>query len=400
MSGRGGLGLTRGATLGPQPLRATVPYQLHSKARPERKDGKSAGKTKSHQLVPGMRRTVSLDAIIGPYLQGHWPKEPEGQGSLPHMDKSTQTPDSWSDRAQGRRGGSGHKRSASWGSAEHLREIAQLKQQLQQRTKAAISWGPDPDSPPPGGHGPKALQTPPGLAPLSRLAPWRCSVEGLNQELEGMFICQPPFIHSKLLEVPDGHRAPVPPQSSSQSDSSTAPLSPTCSSSSTISSCSSPSSSPPPRLPTSPSAAQELPGDLDQGVMAGGEKSLLCPLASDPALLSSSPRPNNTYCFQREPPEGCERVRVCDESSAARRPGPAFISSCPDPNKVNFTPHGGSAFCPVSLLQPPLPSVDLLFHSLAVSPPTGCSARGPASYRAPSPGGSAPRPESTAAAAL
>jgi len=38
-----------------------------------------AGKAKSHQLSSGMRRTMSLDAIIGPYLQGHWPKEPESQ---------------------------------------------------------------------------------------------------------------------------------------------------------------------------------------------------------------------------------------------------------------------------------------------------------------------------------
>lgn len=29
---------------------------------------------------------------------------------------------------------------------------------------------------------------------------------------------------------------------------------------------------------------------------------------------SSSPRPNKTYAFQREPPEGCERVRVCEEA--------------------------------------------------------------------------------------
>lgn len=30
---------------------------------------------------------MSLDAIIGPYLQGQWPKEPE---SSSHKDKSTQ----------------------------------------------------------------------------------------------------------------------------------------------------------------------------------------------------------------------------------------------------------------------------------------------------------------------
>lgn len=41
------------------------------------------------------------------------------------------------------------------------------------------------------------------------------------------------------------------------------------------------------------------------------------PVVLDPSLLqpSSSPRPNKTYSFQREPPEGCERVRVvCEEA--------------------------------------------------------------------------------------
>lgn len=51
---------------------------------------------------------------------------------------------------------------------------------------------------------------------------------------------------------------------------------------------------------------------------------------------------------------------------------PLLTPSCPDPNKVNFTPHGGSAFCPVSLLKPLLPSMDLLFRGLSVSPVTGC----------------------------
>lgn len=41
MSGRSGVGQTRGASLGPQPLKATIPYQLASKARPNWRDGKS-----------------------------------------------------------------------------------------------------------------------------------------------------------------------------------------------------------------------------------------------------------------------------------------------------------------------------------------------------------------------
>lgn len=41
MSSRSGVGQIRGATLGPQPLKATVPYQLAIKPRSSRRDGKS-----------------------------------------------------------------------------------------------------------------------------------------------------------------------------------------------------------------------------------------------------------------------------------------------------------------------------------------------------------------------
>ncbi|TMS22633.1 Protein FAM117A [Larimichthys crocea] len=119
-----------------------------------------------------------------------------------------------------------------------------------------------------------------------------------------------------------------------------------------------------------------------------------------PLLLSSSPGPNKSCCFQREPPEGCEKVRVWEETSTPDQLKPAFISSCPDPNKVNFTPHGGSAFCPVSLLKPLLPSMDLLFRSLSVSPAGSCSSQGTSSCQATSSGNRAapPDPPATAAA--
>ncbi|KAM8729928.1 protein FAM117A [Acanthopagrus schlegelii] len=392
MSGRGGVGQIRGATLGPQPLKATIPYQLASKPRPLRRDGKSAGKAKPHQLSSGMRRTVSLDAIVGPYLQGHWPKEPEGQSSLCRKDKSTQTPDSWSDKSQSRRGSSSsshHKRSASWGSDENLREIAKLKQQLQQqqqqRSKPALSGGHEKERQhgyPQGSCSLGTTQTQPipiPLAPLSTLVPrLRCSVEGLNQELEGVFICQPPHPQHRLLEVPDGHRAPVPPQScssGSQSDPITTPLS-----------FSSSPSSPPTYISTSPPSSEDAPLDLHQGLTDSAEMSLLSPFSSQneadlslPLPMSSSPGPNKSCCFQREPPEGCEKVRVWEEAGTQHHLKPALISSCPDPNKVNFTPHGGSAFCPVSLLKPLLPSMDMLFRSLTISPTGSCSSQGTSS---------------------
>ncbi|KAK7919620.1 hypothetical protein WMY93_010904 [Mugilogobius chulae] len=358
MSSRGGLGQNRGAASGLQPLKATVPFQLSCKPRPNRRE---AAKVKAHQQS-GMRRTMSLDAIVGPYLLGHWPKEVDS--SLCCKDKSTQTPDSWLDDSHRSQVIGCHKRSASWGSAEHLKEIVKLKQQLQQRKS-----GHDKDL-----HGyphensrQGAAQTKPipiPLTPLSTLVPrLRCSVEGLNQELEGMFICQPSPVLQRFLEVPDGHRAPVPSHSSSSGSQSDHASTPFSSSSTSSSPCCSPTS-----ISTSPPTSE----DMHQGLMENTE---ICQMSSSsqnetelPLLLSSSPGPNKSFCFQREPPEGCERVKVWEETSIMDQPKPTAIASCPDPNKVNFTPHGGSAFCPVSLLKPLLPSMDLLFRSLSVSP--------------------------------
>lgn len=185
-----------------------------------------------------------------------------------------------------------------------------------------------------------------------------------------MFICQTSPAHQRFLEVPDGRRAPFPSQScssGSQSDPATTPLS------------SSSASSSPRCSPTDTSTSPPASEDFHQGLL---ESSEMCPMSSLstqsdtelPLLISSSPGLNKSFCFQREPPEGCEKVRVWEETSTMDYLKPAVIASCPDPNKkVNFTPHGGSAFCPVSLLKPLLPSMDLLFRSLSVSPVSGLS---------------------------
>ncbi|KAM9426056.1 protein FAM117A-like isoform 2-T2 [Pholidichthys leucotaenia] len=378
MSGRSG------AALGPQPLKATQPYQLVSKPRPHWRDEKSARKTKPHPLSSGMRRTMSLDAIVGPYLNGHWPKEAEGQIGVPCNDKSTQTPYSWLEKCHGRRGSNGtHKRSASWGSADHLREIAKLKQ-LQQCSKPSASGGHDKGlqhSYPQGHRSLGVTQTQPipiPLKPLSTLAPpLRCSVEGLNQELERMFISHSPYQQQRLHEIPDGHRAPVPQQSrssGSQSDPAATPPSP---SSSTSSPCSSPNCI----CTAQPNSADTQP-DQHQGSTDGTGVSLLSSLSqndADPSLAwlnSSSPGPNKSCCFQRKPPEGCEKVRVWEETSTPHKLKPALVSSCPDPNKVNFTLHGGSAFCPVNLPEPLLSSMGRLYRSLQGSTAGTCSNQG------------------------
>ncbi|XP_075998778.1 protein FAM117A [Genypterus blacodes] len=367
-----------------QPLRATVPYQLLLS-----REGKTADRTAARPPKPTIRRTLSLDAIVGPYLQGQWPKEAEGSAVTCVNDKATQTPSSWAEETRGRRSAGGHKRSASWGSAEHLREVAKLRNQLQKRSRpAAPSAAYEcPHHPQPAGHAAGITQTTP-LMPLNRLAPrLRRSVEGLNLELEEVFVSEKPD-DQQILDVPDGHRAPAPVQrcsSGSQSEPSPPPLD---------SSLLSPSQSPCPLDPT-PLSPSHSPCALNPSLLRPSESPCLmgesepaeceplCPspstllpsFALDPPLLqpcSSSPRPNKSSAFQREPPEGCERVRVCEEAMSSFQDESLLQPSCPDPNKVNFTPHGGSAFCPVSLLKPLLPSMDLLFRGLSVSPVTGC----------------------------
>ncbi|XP_075871822.1 protein FAM117A-like isoform X1 [Nelusetta ayraudi] len=358
-----------------QPLRATVLFQLQRGCR----EVSTADRTAARPPRPTMRRTLSLDAIVGPYLQGQWPKESEGVAVT--CDKATQTPSSWAEETRGRRssGSGGHKRSASWGSAEHLREVAKLRHQLQKRSRHA---------PPPSGcellphaalqagHAAGVTQTLP-LLPLNRLAPrLRRSVEGLNLELEEVFVSEKPDDQHGILDIPDGHRAPGPVQrcsSGSQSEPSPGPLDPSLLSPS-LSPCQlNPS-------PSSPSLMGEPEADDDESSCPSPSPRLLPSFALEPPQLqpcssssSSSPLPSKTCSFQREPPEGCERVRVCEEASLSCCQDEALLQpSCPDPNKVNFTPHGGSAFCPVSLLKPLLPSMDLLFRGLSVSPVTGC----------------------------
>uniref|UniRef100_A0A672HA13 Family with sequence similarity 117 member Aa n=1 Tax=Salarias fasciatus TaxID=181472 RepID=A0A672HA13_SALFA len=248
-----------------------------------------ADRTAARPPKPTIRRTLSLDAIVGPYLQGHWPKDTEGTAVTCVNDKATQV-----------RLMLGYRVSVFSRGGRHQREY-----------------------------------------PLMQ-----CNGDRVSCVFQ-------------ILDIPDGHRAPVPAQrcsSGSQSEPSPGPLDP---------SLLSPSQS--------PSEA------ADCGAACLSPPTSLPSFALDPPLLqpcSSSPRPNKTYAFQRQPPEGCERVRVCEEAMAASQDEPLLQPSCPDPNKVNFTPHGGSAFCPVSLLKPLLPSMDLLFRGLPLPPGSwACSRR-------------------------
>ncbi|XP_078716306.1 uncharacterized protein LOC144934430 isoform X1 [Lampetra fluviatilis] len=196
-------------------------------------------------------------ALTGPYLSGQWPREPPA----PHhalnstcCDKATQTPCTWTDRAPERRS-SLHRRSASWGSADPRREIVKLRQQLQRgKSRGAGEPGVTPGGGGAGGVGgtrdvveppdraapqsehhnarrenngspaaalghthaswPRRDSIPVSSVPLGRwgLAWLRGSLEGLNQELEGVFLHNEDADRTRrqLQNAPDGHRAPLP----------------------------------------------------------------------------------------------------------------------------------------------------------------------------------------------
>ncbi|XP_014330912.1 protein FAM117A-like isoform X1 [Xiphophorus maculatus] len=381
MSGRSG-GAPRGCSNPSlQPLRATVPFQLQRGSAPLCREPKAVDKTAARPPRPTIRRTLSLDTIVGPYLQGQWPREAEAACV---NDKATQTPCCWTEETRGRRSAGGHKRSASWGSAEHLKEVAKVRHHLQKRSRnAPPSAGYElPHGTLLAGQAAGVTQTVP-MIPLNRLAPrLRRSVEGLSLELEEVFVSEKPDDEHEILDIPDGHRAPVPAQRcSSGSQSEPSPSLPSPSLSPCPLDSSLPSGSPchldasrlspsPPPYPMLDPEPAECEGLCSSSSASLPSFALEAPLQQP---CSSSPRPNKTYAFQRIPPEGCERIRVCEEAMSACPDEQLLQPSCPDPNKVNFSPHGGSAFCPVSLLKPLLPSMDLLFRSLSVSPVTGCS---------------------------
>nr|XP_057903689.1 glucocorticoid induced 1a [Doryrhamphus excisus] len=169
------------------------------------------------------------------------------------------------------------------------------------------------------------------------------SMEGINHELEKVFIKDNGEKEElKSLEVPDGRRAPFPPQqrsSSSRGMDTQTPSGPGRSSScSSLSPCPSPAC-PPGSHDSSPYSTEDLLDDPDKD----GESSSPLP------KFASSPKPNNSYMFKREPPEGCEKIKAFEEMSSRQSTSASTpLFSCPDKNKVNFIPTG-SAFCPVKL---------------------------------------------------
>eukprot|EP00075_Anas_platyrhynchos_P019494 XP_027308747.1 glucocorticoid-induced transcript 1 protein [Anas platyrhynchos] len=342
---------------------------------PERRSPSSpvyrVDRPKSQQIRTSgtIRRTSSLDTKTSNLCQ----KISYVGSSVQYVFFSLQTPSCWAEEGAEKRS---HQRSASWGSADQLKEqIAKLRQQLQRSKQSSRhSKEKERQSPLHGNHI-AISQTQASISrsvpmPLSNISVPKstvsrvpCNVEGISPELEKVFIKENSGKEevSKPLDIPDGRRAPLPAHYRSSStrsiDTQTPSVQERSSSCSSHSPCVSPFC-PPESQDGSPCSTEDLLYDRDKD---SGSSSPL-------PKYASSPKPNNSYMFKREPPEGCERVKVFEEMSS-RQPVSTPLFSCPDKNKVNFIPTG-SAFCPVKLLGPLLPASDL---TLKNSPNSGQS---------------------------
>ncbi|NXJ66278.1 F117B protein, partial [Rostratula benghalensis] len=365
-----------------------IRHRRHSpeqgRSSPERKSPSSpvckADKSRPPSSSPSsiIRRTSSLDTLAAPYLAGQWPRDNHGQAAPCMRDKATQTESAWAEEYLEKKRSS-HKRSSSWGSNEQLKEIAKLRQQLQ-RSKHSSRHHRDKDrhSPFHGNHA--AINHSQAPIPKNALVPvvpitkstgsrFRNSVEGLNQEIE-IIIKETGDKEEQLVpqDIPDGHRAPPPLVQRSSSTRSIDTQTPGGADRGSNNSSRSQSVSPASFLTISNEGSEESPCSTDDLLADSRDKENgnNSPLPK----YATSPKPNNSYMFKREPPEGCEKVKVFEESlPKPLHEIPAFY--CPDKNKVNFIPKSGSAFCLVSILKPLLPTQDLTLkgttHSLTVS---------------------------------
>ncbi|XP_039189128.1 protein FAM117A isoform X3 [Crotalus tigris] len=314
-----------------------------------------------------IQHTSSLDTILGSYLMGQWPRDAEGL-PLSHMsDKSTQTPVSWYESEV--RKVTDHKRSASWNNMDHRREIAKLKQQLQ-RTKLAV-WNSKEKAQSFSTQGNHSMVPSIKASPLASFpVPTTVSIspslhnsfDSISQELEEMFVKEQGDEELlRILDVPDGHRAPLPFQRNT--DDSLLPHLENSSLCSSLSLSPSPSAAlrQSPHSPAQIITDEALPRALDKLVLEdkGRENGITSPVLA----FALSPRPNHTYVFKREPPEGCEKIHASEEIVSDL----PVLPSSPDKNKVYFNPTG-SAFCQFSLVKSLIPKVNILYRDFSSSP--------------------------------
>ncbi|XP_041367236.1 glucocorticoid-induced transcript 1 protein-like [Gigantopelta aegis] len=342
-----------------------------SRLSPERKSPASPSlkeKTKSHKQspVPSLWRASSLDTI---YLAGQWPKDINPYHHYQNSgvftcEKSTQTPEEWDTRQNDRKRDKGHTRSASFGQADQLKVL--IKQRLQ-KTKEGSKQNESAkrQSPVQGKHSALSLTAPPAFSkaivipaasriPVKSMSRYqRNSVEGLNTEIEKLVLKAVPGneVESDLIrpqEIPDGHRAPVPEvrvvNSTMRSVDTQTPSAQLDEPRATSSNSRSDSISP--AIPIMPGTMDSSrPSSRSESADSKSDKELVDSPEPSIAKFVSSPKPNTSRDFVREPPDGCEKVKVIEEN---RHPVIKDSLFCPvKPSQLVFKPSQNSAFYPL-----------------------------------------------------
>ncbi|EDO41409.1 predicted protein [Nematostella vectensis] len=333
----------------------TSPSPNVAKCKVERPKPLKAGSTSSFTQL---RRTSSLDAISGTYLSGQWPRANETSSYGPLVcHKSTQTP-TW-DESEIDEPSYRPKRSNSWSSADHMRE--KLRQQrIKQGSNRSPSYGRQ--SPLHGDHAiQKATQS--VAIPIPKITRsseghQRRSLEELNTEIQKLVLRpgdDPAEV--KLIEPVDGRKAPIPDILSIGSPFPTVDMhtqtqaenqdSQESSRSHSASPCypimaGTTDSKPPSRCSSGegPTMTDSAPTDGSNGIEnASADESTIDPPSSQ--KYASSPKPNKSYTFAREPPDGAEKVPLYVEDNESFEK-PSFTG--PDKTKVKIIFSNGSAF--------------------------------------------------------
>lgn len=359
--------------------RSPVTDSRHS---PDRRSPSSPGfkveRPKAIRVSPAsssLRRTSSLDTI-GPYLKGQWPVDIGGchhtvTQSSGMFDKGTQTPEDWhvevaETKAEKKK--KKHRRSASFGHADKKLALNSIRQKLQKTKDQGTKQR---SSPIPGNHN-ALLQTAPAVLmrtpaigiqhiPKTSIPRYqRNSVEGLNPEIEKMMqltISGTDEEMERSIEIPDGHRAPIPEirHSGTRSIDTQTP-------SGTLDDRSSGSSASPASRPHSISPAIPImTGNLENSPRPSSnydssgstprdksDKDTGDSDSPDVCLKkTASPKPNKIV---REPPDGCEIVKVYDEDRSGKPPSiKEPLLFCPIQGQGQFVlkPSISSAFCPL-----------------------------------------------------
>ncbi|KAL8561479.1 hypothetical protein ACOMHN_011161 [Nucella lapillus] len=326
-------------------------------------------------------------------------------GGIFMCDKSTQTADNLDQVSEKKKSKKSHRRSSS-DHGDLLKEI--IKQRLQKSKEGSRhhDWSKQRWSPVAGVHySALSLTAPPTVFAQSKpvLTPphamhfpsrqniyrfQHSSVEGLNVEIEKLVLSksgsatitghdlEDPEI-PRVQDIPEGHRAPLPEVSRLSCTRTVDTQTPSGQGDITPTTVATQAEIAPTTVGTQVSGEGEvagttvgtqaggegsIPGDPQRRSAPGGVPDLLLPDSrcasgdsrsskgdselGSPELskFESSPKPEKSCPFVREPPDGCEKVRVIEET---RRPSIKDPLFCPVKPQFVFKQSQDSAFCPL-----------------------------------------------------